>query len=123
LIKPPDVCWSEAGRRGAASGHRRSAAGRDDPVAYKLAGLPIPTDDGRVGLRCAGSGAPGCRAEQEGPDYSRQDRGHGSVAGERLSKIGDRALLLIGFAGAFRRSELVAPDVEDVEEVPEGSVS
>jgi integrase len=42
------------------------------------------------------------------------------VVGERLSEIGDRALLLIGFAGAFRRSELVALDVEDVEEVPEG---
>jgi hypothetical protein len=29
------------------------------------------------------------------------------LAGERLSEIRDRALLLIGFAGAFRRSELV----------------
>jgi hypothetical protein len=28
-------------------------------------------------------------------------------AGERLSEIRDRALLPIGFAGAFRRSELV----------------
>lgn len=45
------------------------------------------------------------------------------VAGERLSEIGDRALLLIGFAGVFRCSELVAPDVEDVEECPRGSVS
>ena len=27
---------------------------------------------------------------------------------------------MIGFAGAFRRSELVALDVEDIEEVPEG---
>ena len=42
------------------------------------------------------------------------------VVGGRLSEIRDRALLLIGFAGAFRRSELVALDVEDVEEVPEG---
>lgn len=32
----------------------------------------------------------------------------------------DRALLLLGFAGAFRRSELVALRVEDLEEVPEG---
>jgi integrase len=32
----------------------------------------------------------------------------------------DRALLLIGFAGAFRRSELVALDVSDVVEGPEG---
>jgi site-specific recombinase XerD len=32
----------------------------------------------------------------------------------------DRALLLLGFAGAFRRSELVELNVDDVEEVPEG---
>src|SRR5690606_15219863 len=30
--------------------------------------------------------------------------------------IRDRALLLLGFAGAFRRSELVGLDVEDIEE-------
>ena len=32
----------------------------------------------------------------------------------------DRALLLVGFAGAFRRSELTAVRVEDVEETKEG---
>jgi integrase len=32
----------------------------------------------------------------------------------------DRAVLLLGFAGAFRRSELVALDVADIEDVPEG---
>ena len=34
----------------------------------------------------------------------------------------DRALLLIGFAGAFRRSELVALDVEDMAFVSEGLI-
>lgn len=34
--------------------------------------------------------------------------------------IRDRALLLVGFAGAFRRSELVALTVEDVEKVKQG---
>lgn len=34
----------------------------------------------------------------------------------------DSALLLIGFAGAFRRSEIVALNVEDVEFVREGLV-
>jgi site-specific recombinase XerD len=38
-----------------------------------------------------------------------------SLAGAR-----DRALLLIGFAGAFRRSELVALNFGDVKEAPEG---
>ncbi len=32
----------------------------------------------------------------------------------------DRAILLVGFAGAFRRSELVAIDVEDCAQTPEG---
>lgn len=34
----------------------------------------------------------------------------------------DRALLLIGFAGGFRRSELVGLDVEDIEHVRQGIV-
>lgn len=37
-----------------------------------------------------------------------------------LTMLRDRALLLLGFAGAFRRSELVALDIDDVEEAPEG---
>lgn len=37
-----------------------------------------------------------------------------------LSGIRDRALLLVGFAGALRRSQLVALDVEDVATTPEG---
>jgi integrase len=32
----------------------------------------------------------------------------------------DRALLLVGFAGAFRRSELIALDVSDLKSGPEG---
>ena len=32
----------------------------------------------------------------------------------------DRALLVLGFAGAFRRSELVALQAEDLTEVPDG---
>ena len=40
------------------------------------------------------------------------------------SRLGtrDRALLLVGFAGAFRRSELAGLDVADVRFVPEGMV-
>ena len=34
----------------------------------------------------------------------------------------DRALLLLGFAGAFRRSELVGLNVEDIEKTPDGMV-
>ena len=37
-------------------------------------------------------------------------------------KLRDRALLLVGFAGAFRRSELVALSVEDIQFVKQGLV-
>jgi len=39
---------------------------------------------------------------------------------ETISGRRDRALLLIGFGGAFRRSELVAIDIEDLEETDAG---
>ena len=42
--------------------------------------------------------------------------------GDRPIDIRDRALLLIGFAGAFRRSELVGFDCSDVEHVGRGVV-
>jgi site-specific recombinase XerD len=38
----------------------------------------------------------------------------------RLADVRDRALLLVGFAGCLRRSELVALDVADVAETPDG---
>lgn len=45
-----------------------------------------------------------------------------AAMGDDLRDIRDRALLLIGFAGGFRRSELVGLDREDVEVVAEGLV-
>ncbi|WP_440409447.1 site-specific integrase [Neorhizobium petrolearium] len=42
--------------------------------------------------------------------------------GSRLKDVRDRALLLIGFAGGFRRSELVGLNVEDIENVRQGIV-
>lgn len=45
-----------------------------------------------------------------------------SATGERLKDTRDRALLLVGFAGALRRSELVGLDVADVERVRQGII-
>jgi len=42
--------------------------------------------------------------------------------GDGMKDLRDRALLLVGFAGAFRRSELVAINVTDIEHVPEGII-
>jgi site-specific recombinase XerD len=43
-----------------------------------------------------------------------------TCASDTTLGLRDRALLALGFAGAFRRSELVALDVEDLTEVPDG---
>jgi hypothetical protein len=53
--------------------------------------------------------APGCAR----PLRWSQDAQHGCHGADKLSGLQDRAL---GFAGAFRRSELVALDVADIEE-------
>ena len=42
--------------------------------------------------------------------------------GDRLKDLRDRALLLIGFAGGLRRSELAAIDLIDFERVREGII-
>jgi integrase len=42
--------------------------------------------------------------------------------GNRLTDARDRALILIGFAAALRRSELVALDIDDVDEDADGLV-
>ena len=40
-----------------------------------------------------------------------------------LRALRNRAIILLGFAGAFRRSELVALNVDDIEETPEGMLA
>jgi site-specific recombinase XerC len=42
--------------------------------------------------------------------------------GERMKDVRDRALLLVGFAGGFRRSEIVGLNYDDVERVRQGLV-
>jgi site-specific recombinase XerD len=45
-----------------------------------------------------------------------------SVAGTGPKGLRDRALMLLGFAGAFRRSELIALDVSDLRETEAGLI-
>ena len=97
---------------------RRAAAIR---YAHKLAGHEVPTDDERVratmrGIRRAVGSAP----TKKTPATSDRIMAMTPVAGTRLADLRDRALLLLGFAGAFRRSELVALDIEDIEETKDG---
>ncbi len=46
-----------------------------------------------------------------------------NVMDDRPKDVRDRALLLIGFAGGFRRSELVGLDVEDIRHVRQGMIA
>jgi integrase len=44
------------------------------------------------------------------------------TCGDDLAGLRDKALLLTGFAGGLRRSELVAPDVQDIRYTKDGMV-
>ena len=97
---------------------RRVAAIR---YAHRLAGLPAPTDDERVratvrGIRRERGVAP----HKKSPATSDRLIAMAAAGDGGLTAIRDRALLLLGFAGAFRRSELVALDVSDLAEVDGG---
>jgi site-specific recombinase XerD len=52
--------------------------------------------------------------ETQGAAHGRYHAGNGGRAPDNLMGLRDRALLLIGFAGALRRSELVGLDVADL---------
>jgi site-specific recombinase XerD len=90
--------------------------------AHRLAGHALPTDTETVkivmrGIRRTIGTAPGQKAA------ATADRIADMIAGipvDTLAGKRDRALLLLGFAGAFRRSELVALTVADLIEVEGG---
>jgi site-specific recombinase XerD len=98
---------------------RRLAAIR---YAHKLAGLvPLPTDDERVRATARGIRRTiGTARTKKAPATNERLLAMVAPHGRSLAKLRDRALLLIGFAGAFRRSELVALDLADIEETSEG---
>jgi site-specific recombinase XerD len=97
---------------------RRVAAIR---YAHKLADHPAPTDSEVVkavvrGIRRQLGTAP----RKKTPAVAEMIISMALGTGDGLKGIRDRALLLLGFAGAFRRSELVALDCEDIEESETG---
>nr|WP_253374294.1 MULTISPECIES: site-specific integrase [Methylorubrum] len=111
------VAEAEAGRSAATIGRRRAAI----RYAHKLAGLPDPTDD--EGVRTAAQGI----RRRVGVAPKRKAAATAEIVAAMLMRIPDtltgkrdRALLALGFAGAFRRSELVALDVADLTEHADG---
>lgn len=92
-------------------------------AAHKVAGYPTPTADPDVRALLAGiRRAKGTRQKRKRPAVTDEVRAMVDALPPTLRGRRDRALLLLGFAGGFRRSELVALDVADVEETAAGLV-
>ena len=112
------VAEAEAGKAASTLG-RRVAAIRS---AHKLAGQPDPTDD--EGVRAAMAGA---RRKLHARPVRQKAAATVDVLQVLLARVPDtltgkrdKAILALGFAGAFRRSELVALDVEDLTDDRDG---
>jgi len=107
-----------------AQGLRPSTIGRrvaSIRYAHRLAGHPAPTEDERVRATMRGIrrtlGTVACKKLL--PATAEKVISMALGTGDGLKGLRDRALLLLGFAGAFRRSELVA-DCGDIEEADIG---
>lgn len=90
-------------------------------VAHQHAGHATPTADARVrsvmtGIRRTYGTSP----RQVAPATIGEIRRMVARLGASSIDVRDKAILLVGFAGAFRRSELVSLDVEDIVEHAEG---
>jgi site-specific recombinase XerD len=101
---------STIGRRAAAIGHRHKLAGHEPPTGQEgvramLRGIRRTIGAARAGKAPATADILTAMLRLCPP----------TLAGSR-----DRALLALGFAGAFRRSELVALEVADLTEAPDG---
>ena len=82
--------------------------------AHKAAGLDSPTAAGMVRNTLKGiKRTMGTAVVQKAAALTNDIRAMVDVADAGLIGTRDRALVLLGFAGAFRRSELVALDIED----------
>jgi integrase len=91
--------------------------------AHQAAGLGSPTGDLVVRATMAGIRRTlGVAPQQKAPVLVDDLRTMVDALPSGLLGVRDRALLTIGFAGAFRRSELVALDVDDIEDRAEGLV-
>ena len=111
------VAEAEAGRSASTIGRRLAAIS----YGHKLAKAADPTDDEDVratmkGIRRRVGVAPTQKAAAT-VDILQMLLAR---TPDTLTGMRDRALLALGFAGAFRRSELVALDVEDLREDPDG---
>jgi site-specific recombinase XerD len=108
---------AEAGVRPSTLG-RRVAAIR---YAHRLASLATPTDAEGVKATLRGiRRSVGARKLRKAPALADRVKAMIAASPDTLAGKRDRALILLGFAGALRRSELVALDVADIKESEAG---
>lgn len=92
-------------------------------VVHQLAGFESPTTDAAVQAVWKGTRrTKGTAATKKRAARTKVITLLVGPLGTSLGDVRDRALLLMGFAGALRRSELVALDVDDVTEDSDGLV-
>ena len=91
-------------------------------VAHEAQGLPNPVRSPLIRATMRGIRREHGSAQRQAKPLLRDDLFAVLAAtGDSLKDIRDRALLLIGFAGGFRRSELVGLDCTDIERVRQGA--
>jgi integrase len=106
-------------RKTSTVGRRLSAIAQ----AHKTLGLDSPTADPAVRAVMAGiRRRHGTRQQGKEAALTADVRAMVATLDRSLAGRRDRALLLLGFAGAFRRGELVALDVEDLRFTGEGLI-
>lgn len=110
---------AEAGRKASTLQRRLSSISQ----AHQMAGHDSPTRDIQVRTVWAGiRRAKGTAQTRKAPAVIEDVRAMVEALPDSLGGLRDRALLLVGFVGAFRRSELVGLDVEDIRPTSEGLV-
>lgn len=108
---------ADAGRKASTIDRARAAI----RMAHETAGFADPTNDRHVRLALKGIRRTiGTAKGKKSPTLSNDIKA--MVAALPSGNIGlrDRAILLVGFAGAFRRSELAGVCLEHIEETSEG---
>ena len=101
---------STIGRRAAAIGYHHKLAGHEPPTNQEAVKVVLRGIRRTIGTARAG----------KAPVTADVLMQMVALCPDNMIGRRDRALLALGFAGAFRRSELVALEVEDLSEVPDG---
>ena len=90
-------------------------------LAHESAGYESPTKDKLVQATMSGIKRASQRVKvKKSPATAERIESMIAYCPETLPGLRDKALLLLGFGGAFRRSELVALTINDIERTPEG---